>query len=210
MGGSDHEEREDNLIPLRRPLDAEAAPGPGGLGGGRQAPAPNTPQAADGRSSEAVGLSQDDGGRADPSRPRALTYVETSALLTWLLDEPRREEVAALLDTAGDVVTSSLTFLEAQRALVRLAHQGMDPGDVELLAAKLDGLREEWLVMPLDDELLSLAARRFPVEPVRSLDALHLASVCWVKDLHSLQVRFVALDKRVRVNALALGLDVAP
>jgi len=57
--------------------------------------------------------------------------------------------------------------------------------------------------------VLSRARQAFPVEPVRTLDALHLASVlAWDQAIDRLTV--VSCDDRVRSNALALGFDVVP
>ena len=46
-------------------------------------------------------------------------YLESSALLAWLLGESRADEVKEALDSAAAVVTSELTILEAHRALLR-------------------------------------------------------------------------------------------
>jgi hypothetical protein len=61
----------------------------------------------------------------------------------------------------------------------------------------------------LDASVLSRARQSFPVGPVRTLDALHLASaLAWDQAIGRLTV--VSCDDRVRANALALGFDVVP
>lgn len=61
----------------------------------------------------------------------------------------------------------------------------------------------------LDAGVLSRARQTFPMEPVRTLDALHLASVlAWDQAIDRLTV--ASCDERVRGNALALGFDVVP
>lgn len=52
-------------------------------------------------------------------------------------------------------------------------------------------------------------AIRFPNEPVRTLDALHLATAVLFREALG-SVTMVSLDERVRSNASGLGLEVAP
>ena len=63
--------------------------------------------------------------------------------------------------------------------------------------------------MPSPDDLLRRAADPFPVEPVRTLDALHLATVLsYVQEVAPLDV--LSTDDRIRQNAAALGLQLIP
>ena len=58
-------------------------------------------------------------------------------------------------------------------------------------------------------EVRSRAALEFPIEPVRSLDAIHLATIeIWSRTIGLLAV--ASTDDRVRRNAQALGHDVIP
>jgi hypothetical protein len=59
-----------------------------------------------------------------------------------------------------------------------------------------------------DDRVLSRVGRRFPVEPIRTLDALHLATVELLDESPQL-VTIVTRGTRVRENAIALGYAVA-
>ena len=56
---------------------------------------------------------------------------------------------------------------------------------------------------------LSGPRRSLPCEPIRSLDALHLATALIVRNL-SPEVQVLSFDDRIRDNATALGLDVVP
>ncbi len=58
-------------------------------------------------------------------------------------------------------------------------------------------------------ELVERAAAPFPEEPVRALDAIHLASALAVRAVTP-EVEMAALDVRVRRNALRLGIAVRP
>ena len=63
-------------------------------------------------------------------------------------------------------------------------------------------------VLPIDDVVLSRVAQRFPLEPLRTLDAIHLATAL----PHALgePVIRVSTDVRLRENPAALGLAVLP
>jgi len=59
--------------------------------------------------------------------------------------------------------------------------------------------------MALSEEVLARASRPFPVEPVRTLDAIHLATALEFTAAFP-DLRLVSCDSRVRENAEALGI----
>jgi predicted nucleic acid-binding protein len=59
-------------------------------------------------------------------------------------------------------------------------------------------------IVSVTEEILAHAGRRFPVEPVRTLDAIHLATASALGEPPTL-VTIVTRDLRVRENATALG-----
>ncbi|MFL5250110.1 MAG: PIN domain-containing protein [Myxococcales bacterium] len=136
-----------------------------------------------------------------------IVYVETSALLRYLLD--RDESIAPHLEKA-ELVTSRLTIVEAGRAFARLRQEGRR--EVAALNESRRGL-EAFLsaceIAALSDEILLRAAAPFPVEPLRTLDAIHVATAAaWNAAAGSTAV--LSTDDRVRDNAKALGLEVLP
>lgn len=62
-------------------------------------------------------------------------------------------------------------------------------------------------IVSVTEEILSDAARPFPVEPVRTLDAIHLATAVALGEPPAL-VTVVSRDLRIRDNAKALGFPV--
>ena len=101
-------------------------------------------------------------------------YLETSALLAWLLGEPSAAEVKSRVDAAQTVATSCLTLLEAERALVRAETQGLlNAGQAERLKGLLCRSKAGWVLMEISEEVRARAGRMFPAEPVRTLDAIH-------------------------------------
>lgn len=53
------------------------------------------------------------------------------------------------------------------------------------------------------------ARRPFPVEPIRTLDALHLASALVARSAEA-GLMLLTLDQRVRENAQRLGFETLP
>jgi uncharacterized protein len=61
-------------------------------------------------------------------------------------------------------------------------------------------------LIELDPVVLGRAAHPFPT-PVRTLDALHLASASWLRERGG-EVRLATYDRRLAKSARAMGLDV--
>jgi predicted nucleic acid-binding protein len=108
------------------------------------------------------------------------------------------------------VVTSRLTLAEVARALARLRVQNPEAASrmAQREAAFLAD-SERWGIDPVDETVWARCGRAFPVEPVRLLDAVHLATI---ERLSGAAPDLVVLstDDRVRSNARALGFEVQP
>ncbi len=139
-----------------------------------------------------------------------ILYADSSALLAWLLEEPGKERVGALLADADQIVASVITPLECVRALRRGRRIGRFSDEVAEQAERLlRTLQTGWTVLGLTDDIIDRALGPFPAEPVRTLDALHLATADVARQsLGALTV--LSLDQRVRRNTAAMGLAVAP
>jgi predicted nucleic acid-binding protein len=137
-------------------------------------------------------------------------YAETSAVLAWLFEEPAADSVEAAFDGADGVVASDLTLVECDRALVRAQALGV-LSEMETVQRRtvLETAAVNWMVLKLDREVLERARRRFPAEPLRTLDALHVASALAARSAIS-DLALLSLDGRVRENGAALGFDVFP
>jgi predicted nucleic acid-binding protein len=134
-------------------------------------------------------------------------YVETSALLRVLLEG--EASLRPALSGEG-LVTSALTFVEAARAIARARRERrLAASEARAAERQLAAFERSCDIVAVDHEVLRRAREPFPVEPVRSLDAIHLASVRVLDDeLGGLEV--VSCDDRVRRNAEALGFKLVP
>ena len=140
--------------------------------------------------------------------PAALfRYIESSALLAALLEQDRA--VLDALRADGQRVTSALTFAEAARAIVHARVSGRLTLAEERAALRaLRTFERRCAVIAVTDAVLTRVGRPFPVEPIRTLDAVHLATVELLGEPPPL-VTLVTRDARVRDNARALGYVVA-
>jgi predicted nucleic acid-binding protein len=133
----------------------------------------------------------------------AVRYVESSALVAALLE--RDAETLKSLRARTRRVTSALTLAETARAIVRARASGRLTAEQERGAVR--GLRRferRCHIVAITDDVLGRVRRPFPVEPVRTLDAVHLATVELLGEPPAL-VTVVTRDGRVRENAKALG-----
>lgn len=139
-----------------------------------------------------------------------IVYAESSAVLSWLLGESGQEAIVDEMSDAEQIVTSTLTMIECSRALA-LARAMKRLKEAEELAALhlLEDAGASWHVLDISDLVADRARAAFPREPVRTLDALHLASALVFAEALG-AVRVLSLDARVRENAVALGFAIAP
>lgn len=135
-----------------------------------------------------------------------LFYLESSALVAGLIEHDR--DVIATLDPARTVM-SALSAAEARRALHRAIHtERINRRQADEAFALIETLEAHCRILAVTDEVLTRVGRRFPVEPVRTLDAIHLASA-ELLDSPGAPVTVLSRDQRVLDNALAMGLRVA-
>jgi predicted nucleic acid-binding protein len=136
----------------------------------------------------------------------SVVYLESSALLQWLLGQSGGAEVRRRVDQATVVLTSTITLTETERVLIRAESQGvLKGGDAQRLRGLLNRARKSWTRMAVSDDVLSRAARAFPVEPVRTLDAIHLATALEFATTFP-DLRVLSFDRRLRDNTEALGI----
>lgn len=132
-------------------------------------------------------------------------YAETSAVLRWLFTEQGGADVRSALAQAAKVVTSRLTLIETRRVVRRAerearisAAQAADIGAVFTQAAST------WAILELSRDVARRAEETFPDEPVRTLDAIHLASALFLRQAFP-DLAILTADQRLRANAVQLG-----
>jgi predicted nucleic acid-binding protein len=137
-------------------------------------------------------------------------YAESSAVLAWLFDEPTAPAVRRLLDDAEVIVASDLTLIECDRVLLRaVALEELTEAQAADRRAHLIAAAAHWQVLRIAGEIVDRARQPFPGDPIRTLDAIHLASLLVARSA-IVGLRLLSLDERVRQAAKGLGVAVEP
>jgi hypothetical protein len=137
-------------------------------------------------------------------------YAESSAVLAWLLDEASGPEVRQLLAGAEAIVASDLTLVECDRVLLRAAALGeLMEADAADRRAHLATAASHWHVLRIGSEIVERTRQPFPGDPIRTLDAIHLASVLVARSAVA-GLELLSLDDRIRKAAGRLGVRVRP
>jgi predicted nucleic acid-binding protein len=133
-------------------------------------------------------------------------YIESSALVAALLEHDA--EALKSLRARARRVTSALTLAEAARAIVRArVGERLTPEAERAAVRALRRFERRCYLVAVTDDVLARVKRPFPVEPVRTLDAVHIATVESLGEPPQL-MSVVTRDHRVRENAKALGYSV--
>jgi predicted nucleic acid-binding protein len=148
--------------------------------------------------------------RVGPPAPAAegasVRYIESSALVAALLEGDAA--VLKSVRTRGRQVTSALTMAETARAILRARVGARLTADEERAAVRaLRRFERRSFMVAVTDSVLARVRRPFPVEPIRTLDAVHLATAELLGEPPPL-LTIVTRDARVRDNAEALGYAV--
>lgn len=126
-----------------------------------------------------------------------MIYLDTSVLLAEVLAEDRKPP-----SSFWRVPRISSRLLEYE-TLVRLQAYRVEP---EYLALARDLLNETALI-ELSPHVLERALEPFS-RPVRTLDALHLASLYYLHSERAQKVSLATYDDRLRTAATALGIGI--
>src|SRR5262245_14968084 len=137
-------------------------------------------------------------------------YAESSAVLEWLLDQAHGALVADALAQAELIIASDLTLIECDRVLIRAGVLNeLHESDVAQRQARLSTVATRWTLLALDEEISERARRPFPSEPIRTLDAIHLASAATARKAVA-DLAMLSLDSRIRNAADRLGFVLVP
>jgi predicted nucleic acid-binding protein len=129
--------------------------------------------------------------------------MESSALLAALLE--RDTAVVKPLPARTQHVTSALTLAEAGRAIIRARATGrLTVAEEQAAVRALRTFERRCFILDVDRAVLARVRRPFPIEPIRTLDAVHLATAELLGEAPQV-VTIVTRDVRVRDNARALG-----
>ncbi|WP_325385758.1 type II toxin-antitoxin system VapC family toxin [Edaphobacter sp.] len=137
-------------------------------------------------------------------------YAESSAVLAWLLGEETGHSVREILQHSEVVMASDLTLVECDRVLIRAVRIGeVDEAAAADRRSHLNAAAGHWHVWRVTPEIVERARQPFPAEPIRTLDAIHLASALAVRSTVP-GVELLSLDERIRRAGKELGFRLRP
>jgi predicted nucleic acid-binding protein len=137
-------------------------------------------------------------------------YAESSAVLAWLLGDEGEARVRRTLSAATIVFASDLTLIECDRVLIRaVTLQALDEREAAKRRSSLQSIAAGWQLLRVSPEIVSRARQPFPAEPIRTLDALHLASAITARSAVP-DLVLLSLDERIRKAGLGMGFTVHP
>lgn len=125
-----------------------------------------------------------------------MIYLDTSAALKLVRQEPESAAASAFVGDRTDLMSSTLLAVEARRGTLRNDPAALPRVDVFL--ARID-------MIGISDAIIE-SAGRLPDVMLRSLDAIHLATALLVRE--ELDV-LLAYDTRLLTAAAAHGLPTA-
>jgi hypothetical protein len=137
-------------------------------------------------------------------------YAESSAVLAWLLGEETGHSVREVLRHAELVMASDLTLIECDRVLIRAVTIGeIDEAAGADRRAHLNAAAGHWHLWRVSSDIVERARCPFPTEPIRTLEAIHLASALAVRSAVP-GVELLSLDDRIRRGGKQLGFHLQP
>lgn len=130
------------------------------------------------------------------SASEGLLYLDSSALVKLVVEEPESRALEALVARFTSAVSSVIAAIEVPRVARRTGVQEVE-ARADRVVAKVD-------LLQLADEIVRRSAQVGPPK-LRTLDAIHLASALSLgAELHA----FVAYDERLVEAGAAAGVNV--
>ena len=139
----------------------------------------------------------------------SFAYFDTSALVKRYVRERGSRQVVSLL-RRYELLSSAITPLEAISALSRRRRdEELSEEDFSATLGRIQSERTRWELVELGAAVLSRAEEIVQgTLPIRSLDALHVASLTTFQDAAGMRIPFATADARQRNVAALLGLNV--
>jgi uncharacterized protein len=134
-------------------------------------------------------------------------YFDTSALVKRYINEVGRRQILQLL-RRHEFVASALLPVELRSALRRRVTEGtLEAARVPEILKRVSADRAYWTLVGVGTEVLDAAERLVAVHPLRTLDAIHVASAqVFAAGVSASGLMFVSADKRQTETAAVIGL----
>ena len=133
-------------------------------------------------------------------------YIESSAILSWLFGEPGSKKVINEINESEVCLSSVLSIIETERVLLRAEHQKIiTQGDRQRVRGIFNKICNSWSFLEITKSVRDRACLGFPIEPIRSLDAIHLSTALEFLQIYP-GLKILSFDNRIIDNLIPLGL----
>ncbi|MBI3059934.1 MAG: type II toxin-antitoxin system VapC family toxin [Deltaproteobacteria bacterium] len=137
-----------------------------------------------------------------------LAYFDTSVLVKNYVQEAGSARARALL-RSHSFLSSSITPVELMSALMRRKSRGeLEVEDLPRILARVQEDRPYWKLLDVGLSVLSQAEELIQKIQMRTLDAIHIASLVTFQAASGIRIQFVTGDSRQRDAAEQMNLDV--
>jgi len=138
-------------------------------------------------------------------------FWDSSAIAALLLQEPRTNDLLAILDADRTVVAWWGTPLECTAAVARRERErALTMAAAGAALARLRMIASAWQEILPEGALRAIAERLVRVHPLRSADSLQLAAAIVAAGHEPATLEFVSLDQRLNEAAAREGFVVLP
>ena len=141
--------------------------------------------------------------------PPSWAYFDTSAMVKRYIAEPGSLRVRALL-RRHDFLSSAIMQAELLSALCRRGRAG-DLSEENFMAVlrRVQNDRSQWELVEVSSAVLGRAEELIQgTAPIKTLDAIHVASLITFQSASATQVPFITANARQREAATQVGIDV--
>jgi predicted nucleic acid-binding protein len=134
-----------------------------------------------------------------------IAYLDTSALVPLLIDEPASPICERLWDDADDVVSVRIAYVEAAAAIAQARRIGLLTRSHKRAAvALLDDKWQQLQLVEIDDALVHRAGILADLHRLRGYDATHCAGA---ESINDAELVAVSGDRQLLAAWLALGIS---
>lgn len=136
-------------------------------------------------------------------------YLDASALVKEFVYESGSERVVDIINSGYPIYSSVVVYPETLFALRRKKYRGeITEDEFDQKVTKIEDRWQSLNIVKLNQNILFLLQDRAIRYPLRALDAIHLASVLWIKENIDATCKLVCSDDELIEYSKAEGLEV--
>ncbi|MBI2089354.1 MAG: type II toxin-antitoxin system VapC family toxin [Deltaproteobacteria bacterium] len=137
-----------------------------------------------------------------------LAYFDTSVLVKNYIQEAGSARARTLLRTHA-FLSSSITPVELMSALMRRKSRGeLEAQDLPKILARVQEDRLYWKLVDVEVSVLNQGEELLQKVQMRTLDAIHVASLITFQAASGMRIPFITSDSRQRDAARQMNLEV--